>query len=255
MSKPLVHVVFGESAGGALRQALKQAGIAEQILPCPDRFALGPIDGGSVQDRMDWVRYSLPGVADDRYYLPTPAEMGLFWEQFHDAVNKKVIWFSRRVSNEYCCFLECLQRADSDDQLLINDFTSHPPVSHLHPEELIGFYGDWEPLAQSDREKYLREWSLLRSENSAFRVLADGRLVSAPIEFFDEQILSNVKDRWRKAARVVGETMALNWHGDYYNDVGDLVLLSRLNYLVDQGQVLARGNRTKMRGLEVRSVI
>ncbi|UVK43821.1 DUF3658 domain-containing protein [Mesorhizobium sp. AR07] len=58
-------------------------------------------------------------------------------------------------------------------------------------------------------------------------------LVSAPAHIFDELLLERAAKDWRKVARVIAETMGHNM--DPYIQVGDLMLLTRIVALVDQG--------------------
>jgi hypothetical protein len=268
MEKQLVHVVFGDSPGGVLRQALKQAGLAERVLPHPDNLAFGPIDDCDHGTRRKWVKRNLSCAGSDPYYCPTRVDMNLFWNQFHGAANNKVIWFSRRSSKEYCGFLECLRRADKEETLLVNDLTKEtiqflkdgkqkeepcPPTTHLNVESMMELLGGWVALPQAHKEKYREEWGLLRRENAAFRVLEDGNLVSAPITYFDDYILSEATNQWRKAAMIVALAMSHDWEASVYNDIGDLPLFSRLNHLIDTGALAGRGDRTHMGRLEVRT--
>ena len=65
-------------------------------------------------------------------------------------------------------------------------------------------------------------------------IVADSGLVSAPADVFDALLLERATKDWRKVARVVAETMGHNM--EPYIQVGDLMLLSRIVALVDQGK-------------------
>jgi hypothetical protein len=82
---------------------------------------------------------------------------------------------------------------------------------------------------------------------------ADG-LRSAPITFFDQQLLSFAKATWQKPARIIGETMA-EWVGppmEPYFQAGDGILAARVFALVDAGVLEGRGDLTDIRQSEVR---
>lgn len=109
------------------------------------------------------------------------------------------------------------------------------------------------PLTPEQRALCRAQWERLRRENARFRVIGPGfDLVSAPLSVFDELLVSHVeKDRWRKAARVIG--LAL---GEFCDDAryqtGDQVLASRLQALTLAGRIEARGNLAHIRRSEVR---
>jgi hypothetical protein len=100
------------------------------------------------------------------------------------------------------------------------------------------------------RDGYRAKWAKLRAENSALRLLdAQLELVSAPISYFDEQLLSYATDRWKKAARLVGEVMM---HELDIMQVSDFVLAPRLRALVELGKLESQGDLTMIRFSEVR---
>jgi len=53
-------------------------------------------------------------------------------------------------------------------------------------------------------------------------------------------LLAEATSEWRKVARVVGGTMGHN--SEPYYQVGDLMLLTRIVALVDEGKLLAEGD-------------
>lgn len=267
MEENLVHVVFGDSPAGLMKLALRQIGVADGILSYPDNLAFGPIAIETQRARQSWLECNLSAAAFDPYPCPTCAEMADFWNGFGHTGDTYIIWYSRRCSREYCGFLECLWRASPDAEIRANDLTSRtvshtrngqpedmpaPPVSHLAPDRLAELYGSWTPLSEPEITGFREQWRRLRIDNAPFRILANRRLISAPLDAFDEDLLSNTGTHWRKAAMVVALAMSKGWDTDVYNSIGDLPLYSRLLHLVDTGALVACGDRTHMGRLEVR---
>ena len=51
----MLHIVFGESAGGALRLALRQAGRDDEVLSFDDDLSFGPIAPADPIVRAAWA--------------------------------------------------------------------------------------------------------------------------------------------------------------------------------------------------------
>ncbi|MEM9684573.1 MAG: DUF3658 domain-containing protein, partial [Pseudomonadota bacterium] len=267
---PLVHIVFGFSSGGILRQVLRRVQSSDSILEFPDNLVYGPIANASEVERTKWVSRNLaPSITpsgEEFLLAPSASEIIEFWERFEKSHNRKVIWLSRRSSKEYCGFLECVYRSRNDEKILANDLTdrrwpvrednhaSDRPISstsHLNVENMLSFFDSWSRLTSGRRKEAIGEWEKLRNENEDLRVFADGKLISAPISYFDESILSNVDQKWRKATRVLIEALNEHWD-DYYNDVAFELLHARLLRLIDSDRVASRGNVADLTLLEIR---
>jgi protein-disulfide isomerase-like protein with CxxC motif len=95
-----------------------------------------------------------------------------------------------------------------------------------------------EPLQQTTRRRYRDLWQRLRSENAPLRVIADGELVSAPISFFDTQLMSYVTNDWQRVARVIGQTLVAEMD---VVQVGDIVLAARVSAMAQSGLLEIQG--------------
>jgi hypothetical protein len=116
----------------------------------------------------------------------------------------------------------------------------------LHHDKICGdrLWDLAKPLQPSERQGYLDLWQQLRSENAPLRVIDSGRLVSAPISFFDEMLMSLVTEHWRKAIRVIGEALVSEmYEGDL--QAGDLLLSARLDALAKDGRLEFRGGSAR----------
>ena len=59
MRKPMLHIVFGESAAGTLRLALRQAGRDDTVSSFYDNLSFGPINPPVAIERAAWTRTEL----------------------------------------------------------------------------------------------------------------------------------------------------------------------------------------------------
>jgi hypothetical protein len=108
------------------------------------------------------------------------------------------------------------------------------------------------PLSPDMRDGYRRIWRGLKADNAPLRVLDFHlELVSAPISFFDQRLLSCVQHEWKKAALIIGKLMSTFWE-DELSLVGDAFLATRLPALADAGRIEAAGDLHRIRYSEVR---
>jgi len=107
------------------------------------------------------------------------------------------------------------------------------------------------PLGSAERARHREAWRKLRRENAPFRIVKNGELSSAPIDFYDRLLMSCVADRWLKSARIVGEALAKLYETPGL-ETSDAVLFGRLRKLVALGQVDSKGDMSRMRWSEVR---
>src|SRR5215471_15633034 len=103
----MLHIVFGESAGGALRLALRQAGRDDEVLSFNDDLSFGPIDPPDPIARSAWARTEL--YFADAATAALGDSLDRFWHRARSA-RKRVVWFSRHTALEYCGLLELVSQ-------------------------------------------------------------------------------------------------------------------------------------------------
>jgi len=266
MTQTIAHMVFTASGAGCLVQALRKAGRRDPVITCFDNMSFGPINPVDSASRAEWVAKEL-GRTDWQLATGTSERA---WNETLFPDNRKVAWLSRRSTMEYANFLEWLWRLGDApcDVVDLTDVTVSPRPEHgpprrprlaislamLHPD-IIAREKLWElaaPLQAGMRTRYHDLWRQLRDDNAPLRVIEDGNLRSAPINFFDSLLMSHATDDWQKVVRIVGEGLAAEWDDGVFQ-TGDLVLAARVSALVDSGQLEYRGQSPlNMRNSEVR---
>jgi hypothetical protein len=250
--------VFSNLAAENLKTALRDAGREDLVVCYFENLSLGPIDPPDPHVRLEWFEQEF--ACRDECGIPNNEA---FWR---DALNenvRKVAWLSRRSAPEYCGFLEWLWRL-GDLPCKVIDLTDMPVGSHrraftlslLSPEEIAAnaVWDRAEALDASARSHCHSLWRRLRVENAPLRVVDADGLRSAPITFFDQQLLSFANASWQKPARIIGKTMA-EWVGSQmepYFQSGDWILAARVIALVEGGLLEGRGNLMDIRQSEVR---
>ena len=192
-------------AAESLEAALRQAGREDRVACHRDNLAVGPIDRPDAQARAVWMDRELPVAEPNEERFPEDAA---FWHEALRGDVRKVAWMSRRSAPEYCAFLEWLWRLGEQPCEVI-DLTDMPVGSRrrvfllgLLDAEEIADNRLWDravSLAAAARERYHGLWRQLRAENAPLRVVDGGGLRSAPITFFDQQLLSFAKPSWQRA--------------------------------------------------------
>jgi hypothetical protein len=254
-----LHIVFSPLAAGSLRQALRHAGREDHVTCLFDNLALGPINPFDLQARLRWKEEELR-CTDSELVLP---EQEAFWKAALVEDVRRVVWMSRRSAPEYCGFLEWLWRL-GDLPFEVIDLADMPVGSYpraftlglLSPEEIAAnaVWDRAETLDAIARSHCHSLWRRLRVENAPLRVVDADGLRSAPITFFDQQLLSFAKASWQKPARIIGEIFR-EWVGSQmepYFEAGDGILAARIIALVELGVLEGRGNLMNIRQSEVR---
>jgi hypothetical protein len=257
MTRGPLHVVFTPSGAGSLRHALATAGRDDQVISSFDHLGFGPIDPPDLPLRSKWVEEELGWTGWHDIAPKTEA----FWREALSPDRWKVAWLSRRSSMEYAGFLEWLWRmgdAPCDvvdlSEVKVSRSPEHglpPPALAISlgiiPTEIIRRDKLWnlaEPLQAAARVRYLDLWQQLRSENAPLRVIESRELVSAPISFFDQRLMSYVTNDWREVARIVGEALVAEMD-DEVLQVGDLVLAARIDSLIESGRLEIQGRSAR----------
>lgn len=265
MTRPVLHVVFNLSAAIAVRKALNEAGRDDQVVALPDNLSFGPINPSDGDTRAQWVRAEL-GYSG---WEDVGREVEAFWAASLSDKNNRIAWISRRSAHEYAGFLEFVWRLgdlpcrviDLTEVMIARDNTGAPSsprlvgsLSMMPAYQILegGLLDRAEALAAVNRDTYRTAWRKLRQENAALRILhADLELISAPLSYFDQQLLSCATHDWLNAAKFVHEVFAA-FSDDMRCQTDDLVLASRIRALVDAGRLQGKGDLAHLMSSEVR---
>ncbi len=242
-----LYVVPGYSAAGSMRQAIRAAGRDEEVMLCPDDLSWGPIDPGDPAARTAWWTrfYDMPEIE---------SELETFWGRIATANDRLVLWFGRHSASELAFFLAMADRL-GDRPYDIVDVTGvqlpfYRAVSIIPPDTLRALFGSERPATTQERAEAHGQWRQLRKENAPFRIVTPTGLASAPADYFDTLLIEQATTEWQRMARIVGGMMGAT--SEPYYQVGDLMLLTRVVALIDEGKLLADGDPWDMRSCRVR---
>jgi hypothetical protein len=250
----VLHLVQGYSAAGSLRQAFQAAGCADEIAVLPDDLSCGRIDQVDAEVRIKWR-----GQYWDLDEL-TP-RMAEFWARVADAavpeaLGRVVVWAGRARASDHCFLLAVagalrgrafgLIACAAGDAGVGAD--SAECVAHQLPDVLRGLIGTERMVGPEKQAVMAARWEVLQRENTPFRVVRVGEVVSVTEDYFDAALLAEAGREPVLAARVVGGAMG---RAPAENQVGDLMLIVRLVALVEAGRLLAEGDPWDIRACRV----
>ena len=244
-----LHIAPGDSAGGSLLQAIRDAGRDDEVLRFPDDLSCGPIDPDDPTVRAAWW-------SDHYDWYEVGEALRSFWNRVADFDGRLVVWFARHAANELAFLLAWTERLAERSYGIVDVTGRRLPfrrldgsvilskpvqaVSIVQSGALQSLIGTERPIALSERENSRRDWRRLRSENAPFRVVTESGLVSAPIDYFDPLLLAQATVEWQKVAGVIGNTIGYN--SEPYFQVGELMLLARVVALVREGRLISDGD-------------
>ncbi len=261
IDKPVLHVVFGMSAAGSIRQALRQIGCNERVIGFPDDLSVGPIDVPEARYRKDWLDDELS------YPLEISSQSDQFWTDAMSPDVSPVAWVCRNHALEYAGFLEFVSRV-GESAFWVTDASDVVIPRGMHRETALWSLGILTPdqiikadlssrrtrLSPPEVTRYRDLWQRLQAENARFRVVDHTGLRSAAVTHFDDAILSRVTSEWQKGARVVAEAMVELIERPFSKCAGDMVVWSRVLALADLGHIEIDGDGPGMRDHRVRLV-
>ena len=252
-----LHVVFGLSAAGSIREALKRIDRPDKVVGLIDDFSCGPTDSSDMKARQAFDEDVLGYDLEDE---DVRKMRKAFWRKSLDPKQRRIVWLSRWSAIEYCNFLVWLEQ-NGDAPFDLVDLTDTSLPGHRDPSvfkpvmctALVGAeqfvqHQLWDravPFSEQQRSDSMRLWGRLRSEDAPLRVITPAGLVSAPIEQFDADLLSRVNDDWTDARQVVGRTMVAAMYDSFREggvyQCGDLLLFSRVRSFVEAGVLKKKG--------------
>lgn len=249
-----LHIAPGDSAGGSLIRAIRDAGQEDEVLPFRDDLSCGPIDRDEPSARAAWW---------DQFYdaSDVAATLAEFWKRVTTTDHRLVVWFGRHSARELAWVAHLGERPyqiiDVTGRQLPfrqrdGSFDLRPAgyVSIVRHEALRSLLSSERAISPEEQKETSRDWQKLRAENTPFRIVTEAGLASAPLDHFDPWILHHAATEWRSVARVVGGAMGDNC--EPYFQVYDLMLQARVVALVAEGRLLAEGDPWEMQSCRIR---
>lgn len=272
-----VHIIFGDSAAGSLKYALKEANIQEEhVLLFSDAFSVGPLFHldqvvGQVA-RQQWLQEKLP--IEGYLYEEYLQEMKVTFEKLY-AIPSHIpitIWTGNNayehVGLTFVLFLlkeathdiYVMNTADGFDKLFRTPNLDYKVrhTAELAPNRLMAIrevYKKQSPLTKEERQVLENEWRALRENYEVLRIWENNRVVSVSEDYIDDFIVQCAKSletdgftgQCYKASRLVGEVL-----GHFEQYIGDAFIEFRLKTLIKKGIFHMTGSLHSMRSYSVK---
>jgi len=266
MALPKLHIVFSLAAADRLRGALARPERQDQVIAICDDFSFGPINPADTDQRIAWTER----VLGCPYWGEQCGNDIALWAAAVSEHCLPVVWMTRRSAQEHAGFLEFIWRR-GDLPCEVVDLTNVSVVYKdqenrlLPPRLILGLYSlsprqilkdrlleSALPVTAAMRDRNRATWRALRKDNADLRVLdADLAFRSASINHFDEELLSFIRPRSLKAARIIGDVISKHQAQDV-SQVDPMILSARLHALAKAGLLESQGNLWKIGSSEVR---
>lgn len=243
MTATPLHLVFGSSAAGTLKQALHNAGRTDEVLWLDDDLSFGPIANDDAENRQRWVEQELGCT----WWDDTANNSTAFLKRSLAHTGSITAWTSWNAALYHAGFLWWLSHAGDRPV----GFVEASALGALNEREMHAMLDTAIPLSSELRAAYQARWQKLKDENADLRVIESGELVSAEFTYFDDLLLSHATSHWRKMALIVGYTFGDFMDAEVYQ-TGDLVLAARLAAMAKAGHLEWRGDLSSMRNCELR---
>ncbi|MEF7563676.1 DUF1835 domain-containing protein [Bacillus infantis] len=272
-----IHILFGESPAGSLKNAFRDMGIYEQerVVFFRDIFSVGPVwmlhEESGRENRIEWMKDL---ISDD--YEEYPEYRNKFEKtirQIQDIPDGShiIIWHGdnahEQTGLQYVVYLlkgknidiSAINTTKAGEEMFPDKKVKFTPLhtGEISPETLQLIwespFGKW--LTDHDREHLEKEWLILSEDRANLRVWRNQLIHSFPEDYYDtfiksraEKLHAKQKEKdFMKSARLIGDVLG---RLDQY--VGDEFLEYRLKKMIAAGVFEAEGSLLAMRFYSVR---
>lgn len=231
-----------------MKQVLSGRKTTDRTIGIHENWSWGPIGDHRVVERIAFMRREDPTPWDD-YWDSLPEKNADFWGQIEAWPNDILVWLGSSSALELAGYLAFLDRLRDRRAFVLRPDGHLPPHPRFGPPGTTGTLDAAamaECLDHAPRQAVVEDlalferWAELVEENAVLRVLGNGSLVSASIDYHDHFILGAARNEWMNHVRVIGHAMGATF--DARTWVSDAFLFSRLAHLVDEGVLEADGD-------------
>lgn len=265
----LLHIVSRDSAIHSLQHSFElNPALRGEIIAFNDILEAGPIThletAAGEQRRTEWLRENLATTDDEtsQFLLPLWSADTQKIESLKDRLqtHRFCLWVGSNIQDRLmlCRLMFCLKPlAGSVSIVPVSECTVSSKSGRefnpkglvvLNPVQVAEVGRQARLMTQEEIDEAIHDWEVIASSAAFIRVLSEsGEMEAKDISHFDPALMANCTGEFRKAARVIGETLV-----DIDFETGDVVLNWRLKALAGEGKLEANGVLRRIRDYEVR---
>lgn len=259
----MIHIVFQEADIEVLKQAIElDPQLAGEIEIIRDDYAVGPLQNiyetEGYQNRREWWKQLLEASPYDTDQLMNLVDDRMAVHNLKKSLEdntREVVWIWMGQNQHDVCGYYWLISQLKEYQgrvyvLYMNNLPFinekghifYPAALHqIQPKEFLKAKKLNRAVTLSEFEVDPDEWTRIINENSVIRLLEGGKkIVSAPDDFYDKDILQNIPNDWQKGNRVMSNVLA-----KMKIKTGDVFLLWRMKQLAAEEKMEIQGDPAK----------
>ena len=240
-----INLVHGHSAGGLLRQAIRDFALSGEVRVVADDLSVGPLSDDRTRNAW-WLNVysSHAGASEPNLYGQ--------WQVISDdlsATSELVLWSSNSARDYVFERMAAFMFRDLTTffRVLVPASGKLEGVPFHNPEALAGMESHRRALTTTEVASWAASFANEIRHSSGVRALQQGSIVAKPESAFDDYLLERCPLEWTKWYRPIGEAMG---DCDGHNLIGDAFFSWRLRLLVEAGRVEAQGYPTSFDGLK-----
>lgn len=235
-----INLVHGHSAGGSLRQAVRDFGLPGEVRVIDDDLSLGPLQDDKTRNEWWLMVY---GPWREVAYQPDLYDQ---WQAIRDnlgGVRELVLWSSNSASDYVFERMAASMLGDCVALFRIAAPASGKleGVSFHNPEALAGMEKSKRAMGPTEATDWAASFSNRLRQSSGIRVLQQGVIVALPESDLDEYLLERCPLEWTKWYRPIGHAMG---ERGGQNLMSDVFFSWRMRLLVEAGRIEAQGDLT-----------
>lgn len=264
MSK-FVHITFGDSAAGVLKYffSTNENQWKGEIINFREDYSIGPINQINteigLEKRIEWFEKMFKEVWEEEYLKNIEKEFIQTYAKIKsiEPNSTVVIWYGENTSDQVGLrYLSALLKENelyevNVSKSLIEDYNGNKYnpscLAECAPEQIAHVILTIKKIDKERCSYLMSEWEVLNAAEENLRILKDNTIIGAEESYYDDAILSNCTSDFRKAAKVIGDTM-----GKSDQLIGDTYVDYRVRQLIKDGKIEFCGQLKTMRDFEIR---
>ncbi|MEO6950018.1 MAG: DUF1835 domain-containing protein [Ginsengibacter sp.] len=267
-----MHIVFhSEDAKNLSKSFELDDSLKQEVIEIIDDYSIGPIKQLSSEDGIDnrkewWIIVAGENLDEQANSLPDddvesirniknqldndPDEKIWIWV----AANKRDVCGYYRIVSELEAYAGRVMVLHLNNLPFINEKGNIFYPDYLYqipPKEFLKAKKLARPVTSSEFELDSDEWTRLGNENKSVRILEGAKKLSQyHADYFDESLLNYVTTDWQKASKIVSQFLSRS-----KISIDELFALWRLNYLIEDQTIEARGDVKNRKEFEIKKLL